>query len=91
LQVFILTFLYRKKSYKRTLSPTAVSDEFSPLSLKLLIFALQKSYAELFNVHSAEFVPEPSVKAEMFLIYYVKAEYILNYFKFDMGLDFASI
>jgi hypothetical protein len=39
-------FFPQEKVTKRTLSPTAVSDEFSPPSLKLLLFALQKQNAE---------------------------------------------
>jgi len=59
-----LNFSFRKKSYKRTLSPTADLDKFLPSSLKLLIFAPQKDRAELFYARSAEFVPKSSVKAE---------------------------
>ncbi|MBU2028688.1 hypothetical protein KJ761_02235, partial [Patescibacteria group bacterium] len=64
--LFFPTFLCRKKSYKRTLSPTADLDKFKSPSLKLLIFAPQKDRAKLFNTQSTEFVSKSSVRLKDF-------------------------
>jgi hypothetical protein len=63
-------FFPQEKVTKRTLSPTTVSDEFSPHSLKFLI-SLCENRKKFLNAHSAEFVPEPSIKAEIFKIFYI--------------------
>jgi hypothetical protein len=55
------------------LDPLRLSEasKFTPPSLKLLIFAPQKSYAELFYAQLAEFVAKSSVRLKYRYFFYL--------------------
>jgi len=86
-------FLPQEKVTKRTLSPTAVSDEFSPQSLKFLVL-LRKNRQKFLHALSAEFVPESSVKADFFKLIFFKIKKALRlserFLLFSLGRSFDA-